>query len=92
MNLALELQCEVVLKSTKVDGVYDKDPQLHKDATRYDSMTHQQAIESPDVKVMDKAALGLAMEQGMAIVVLDLTQQGNLLKAVQGQSIGTKVA
>ncbi len=91
VNLALELQCEVVLKATNVDGIYDKDPNKHDDAKKYDNLTHQQAIENPDVKVMDKAALGLALEQGMKVVVYDINQPESLAKIVDGQSIGTLV-
>lgn len=92
VNAALELDCDVVLKGTKVDGVYTKDPTQHTDAERLNNLTHQEAIENPDVKVMDKAAIGLAMEQGMHIIVFDLYQKGNLLKVVQGEQIGTLVS
>jgi uridylate kinase len=92
VNAALELDCEVVLKGTKVDGVYSKDPAKHDDARRLENLTHQDAIENPEVKVMDKAAIGLAMEQGIPIIVFDLYQKDNLLKVIKGQPIGTLVS
>lgn len=90
--IGLELNCEIVLKSTKVDGIYNKDPAKHEDATKYDSLTYQQAVENTDISVMDKAAIGMAMEQGMPVIVFDLAQEGNVLKAASGESIGTKVS
>lgn len=92
VNAALELDCEVVLKGTKVDGVYNKDPAKHDDAQRLENLTHQDAIENPHVKVMDKAAIGLAMDQKMPIIVFDLYEKDNLLKIIRGQNIGTKVS
>lgn len=89
--VGLELDCEVVLKSTKVDGIYDKDPAQFTDATKYDSLSYQEAVENEAIKVMDKAALGLAMEQQMPIVVFDLAKEDNVLKAASGEEIGTKV-
>ncbi len=91
VNLALELSCEVMLKATKVDGVYDKDPIKHKDASRLGNISHRQAVENDAIKVMDKAALGLAMEQNMPIVVYDAMKPGNLSKLIAGESIGTLI-
>lgn len=90
--LALELDCEVVMKATKVDGVYDKDPVEFPDAKRYEQMTLQQAIEDHRIKVMDKAALALAMEHNLPIIIFDALVSGNILQAAQGGAIGTKVA
>ena len=89
--LGLELDCQVVLKATKVDGVYDKDPAKHKTAVKFDKLNYQQAVEDGAIKVMDKAAMGLAMEHGMPIVIFDAMKDGNILKAVKGQPIGTTV-
>ncbi|MCA9339003.1 UMP kinase [Candidatus Saccharibacteria bacterium] len=91
-SIALELDCDVILKATKVDGIYDKDPHKFDNARKLHSLTFQQAVESDAIKVMDKAALGLAMEQNMSIVVFDLMQDGNILKAANGEKIGTKVS
>lgn len=90
-SIALELDCDVILKATKVDGIYDKDPNKHDDAKKFDSLTFQQAVENNGIKVMDKAALGLAMEQNVPIIVFNLMQDGNILKAASGKTIGTKV-
>jgi uridylate kinase len=90
--LALELECEVVLKATKVDGVYDRDPELHPDAVRYQELTLQQAVEMQDIKVMDKAAIGLAMEQGMKLVVFKPTTENAIADAVMGRDIGTTIS
>lgn len=90
--VGLELDCELVLKSTKVDGIYDKDPNKFDDAVKFDTLSYQQAVENEQIKVMDKAALGLAMEQDMPIIVFDLEEEGNILKAASGEAIGTKVS
>jgi len=92
VNVALELECQVVFKATKVDGVYDKDPAKHPDAKKLDKLSYQKAVENPDIKVMDKAAMGLAMEQHMPLVVFDTMQPGNLLRAVSGQAVGTTIS
>jgi uridylate kinase len=89
--MALELDCNVVMKATKVDGVYDKDPALFPDAKRYEQMTLQQAIENNQIKVMDKAALGLALDHQLPIIIFDAQQPGNILSAVRGEQVGTKV-
>ncbi len=90
--LALELDCEVVLKATKFDGVYEKDPAQFPDAKRYDSLTFQEAVESPHVKVMDKAALGMAMELNVPIIIFDAMQDGNIARVVSGENVGTKIS
>ena len=89
--LGLELQCEVVLKATKVDGVYDKDPAKHKDAQKMDTLTYQQAVEDGAIKIMDKAAMGLAMEQKMPIIIFYAETPGNILKATKGEDVGTTI-
>ncbi len=92
VNLALELSCEVVLKATKVDGVYDKDPLKYDDAVRFEKLEYPQAIANDAIKVMDKAALGLAMEQNMAVIVLDAMKADNLVRAVKGEAIGSYIS
>lgn len=91
VNLALELSCEVVVKATKVDGVYDKDPHKFDDAKRFSKLQYVESLQNDAIKVMDKAALGLAMEQKMPLIVLDAMEADNLLRAVQGESIGTYI-
>lgn len=91
VTAALELGCEGVYKATQVDGVYDKDPHKFEDAVRFDKVTYQKAIEDADIKVMDKAAIGLAMEQEMPITIFKL-EEDSIFKAVSGESIGTTVS
>jgi uridylate kinase len=92
VSLALELDCEIVLKATKVDGVYDKDPLKYPDSIRFESLKFQEAVENTDIKVMDKAAMGLAMEQGMQLVIFDPMNEGAIASAIAGESIGTKIS
>lgn len=91
-SVALELGCDVILKATKVDGIYDKDPSKHSDAVKFDTVSFQQSVEDDNIKVMDKAALGLAMEQNMPVIVFELDKDGNILRAASGEKIGTKVS
>lgn len=89
VSLALELDCEVVLKATKVDGVYDKDPAKHTDAKKLQTVSYDQAVSDGAIRVMDKAAMGLAMEQGMSLVIFDAMKPGNILRAANGEDVGT---
>lgn len=90
--IALELDCDAVLKATKVDGVYDKDPSKHDDANKLDSVTYQQAVSDGAISVMDKAAMGLAMEHHMPIIVFDALKPGNITKVAKGEAVGTKIS
>lgn len=92
VSLGLELDCDLVIKATKVDGVYDKDPKKYDDAVKFAELDYQSALENDAIKVMDKAALGLAMEQHMKVAVLNPTIPDNLVKAVQGENLGTIVS
>lgn len=85
---ALETDCDVLLKATKVDGVYDKDPKKHKNAKKFDSLTYQQVLEM-DLEFMDQAAVSLCKEGEIPIVVFNLEKRGNIKSAVLGQNIGT---
>lgn len=87
---ALELQCDVLLKATNVDGVYDKDPKTNPDAKKYDSLTYQEAIEQ-HLNVMDQAAFSLCMDQNLPIRVFEFAADGSLLKAAKDEKIGTLV-
>ncbi len=89
---ALELHCDVVMKATKVNGIYDKDPMKHTDARRFKTLTFKDAIEMDGVEVMDTAALAMCKENDMPIMVFELFEQDNLSKAVQGEDIGTFVS
>ncbi len=92
VSLALELDCEVVLKATKVDGVYDKDPAQFPDAKLLPKLTYQNAVANDAIKVMDKAALGLAMEQQIPLIVLNPLQPDTILKAVKGETVGSYIS
>lgn len=87
---AAELDVGVVLKATKVGGVYDKDPVLHKDAKKFKKITHMELIQKR-LKVMDSTAASLCMENKIPIIVLDLTKKGDVKKAVLGKNVGTLV-
>jgi uridylate kinase len=87
----LELNCQVLMKGTKVDGVYNKDPIKNKDAKRYQTISYLDAISSASIQVMDTAAISLCMDNNIPIFVFNLFKDGNLLKAVNGENIGTVV-
>ncbi|HNY91885.1 MAG TPA: UMP kinase [bacterium] len=87
---AIEIGADAILKGTKVDGVYDKDPVLHADAVKYDQLTYMDVIRGR-LKVMDTTAVTLCMENNLPIQVFNLKEPGNLLRVIQGESIGTKV-
>ncbi len=89
VTYALELGCDVVMKATNVDGVYDKDPKKFDDAKLYKKIGLQETIENPEIKVMDKAALGLAYEQHKPVVVFNINSSGSMAKIVAGEDIGT---
>lgn len=91
VNLALELQCDAIIKTTKVDGVYDKDPMQFPDAVKYDELSYNDALENGDIKVMDKAALGMALEYKKPLIVCDLLTDGNIARAAAGEAIGTTI-
>lgn len=92
VSLALELDCDVILKATKVDGVYDSDPHANPNAVRFDSLTLRQAVEQPDIKVMDQAAIALAEDHGQSIIVFELLQEGNIARAIAGEPVGTTIS
>jgi uridylate kinase len=88
---AVEIGAEVVLKATKVDGVYDKDPVKHPDAKRYPAITYGQVLVD-GLRVLDAAAVSLCMENDLPIVVFDLDAHENILKAVRGEAVGTLIS
>lgn len=89
---ALETDCEVILKATKVDGVYDKDPKKHADAKKFEEISFADAITNKDVEVMDNSALSLCMDHKIPILVFDLLKEDNIQKAVSGEKIGTLIS
>lgn len=92
LNLALEMNCDVVIKTTKVDGVYDKDPSKHPDAVKFDKLSYHEALINPDITVMDKAAIGLAMEEQKPVIICDLLTDGNIKRAASGETVGTLIS
>lgn len=87
---AAELEADILLKATQVDGVYDSDPKKNKDAKKYDSLTYDEAL-SKNLKVMDAAAFSICKENSIPILVFDFYKKGNLEKAVSGSKVGTFV-
>jgi uridylate kinase len=88
---ALEIGADVVLKGTQVDGVYDADPRTAPDAVRFDHLDYVEVLRR-GLKVMDATAISLCMDNGLPIVVFDLMGQGNIVRAVRGEKIGTLVS
>lgn len=91
LSLALELECDVVLKATKVNGVYNKDPAKFDDAKKLESVSFEEAVANNAIQVMDKAALGLAMEHQLGVVVFDAMVEDAIAKAAAGETIGTRI-
>jgi uridylate kinase len=91
LSLALEMECEAVLKATKVDGVYNKDPEQFPDAQKVEQISFEEAVANGAIKVMDKAALGLAMEHHLPVIVFNAMQESALSRVVAGESVGTKI-
>jgi len=87
---AMEIQADIIIKATKVDGVYDRDPQKYDDAVKYDELTYLHVLQK-GLKVMDATAISLCMDNHLPILVFSLTKKGNIKKAVCGESIGTFV-
>lgn len=88
---AAEIGAEVILKATKVDGVYDKDPVKCPDAVKYESVSYMEVL-SKGLRIMDSTAISLCMENSLPIVVFNLTQEGNIKRVIQGDRIGTVVS
>ena len=87
---AAEIDAEVIFKATKVDGVYDSDPQINPDAHLYQSLTYGHVL-THDLRVMDSTAIALCKENDIPIVVFNLAVRGNIVRAAKGESIGTTV-
>lgn len=88
---AMEIHAEVILKGTKVDGVYDKDPVKDPTAVRYEKLTYLDVLKQ-GLKVMDTTAISLCMDNNLPIIVFDIKGDGNLLRVIKGESIGTLVS
>jgi uridylate kinase len=88
---AMEMKADVILKATKVDGIYSDDPVTHPDATKYDRIPYLQVIEQ-GLKVMDVTAISLCMDNRLPIVVFNLRTPGNLKRAIMGEEVGSTVS
>jgi uridylate kinase len=87
---AAELNCEAIFKATNVDGVYDSDPKLNRNAKRFDQLTHDEAL-AKDLKVMDAAAFALAREAELPIIVFSIREPGAIVAAIRGEGRSTVV-
>lgn len=87
---AIEINADVILKGTRVDGVYDSDPEKNKKAKKYDTISFSDVL-NKNLKVMDSTAFTLSQENNLPIIVFNMNEQGNLLKVVKGKEIGTKI-
>ncbi|MFD2100762.1 UMP kinase [Flagellimonas iocasae] len=87
---AIEINADVILKGTRVDGIYTSDPEKDKNATKFDSLSFKEVL-SKGLKVMDTTAFTLSQENELPIVVFDMNTRGNLMKIVSGENIGTVV-
>jgi uridylate kinase len=87
---AMEMRADVILKGTKVDGIYTADPMTHPDATKYDEISYLQVLER-ELKVMDATAISLCMDNKLPIVVFNLRTPGNLRRVIMGDGVGTTV-
>ncbi|PVD51193.1 UMP kinase [Terrimonas sp.] len=87
---AIEIKADVILKGTRVDGIYTADPEKNPDAKKYETITFRECIDK-NLKVMDMTAFTLCMENKLPIIVFDMNKPGNLLKVVNGEKVGTLV-
>ena len=87
---AIEIEADVILKGTRVDGIYTSDPEKDKNATKFDTISFQDVLKK-GLKIMDTTAFTLSQENELPIVVFDMNKKGNLLKIVNGEHIGTTV-
>jgi uridylate kinase len=88
---AAEVGAEVILKATKVDGIYNKDPVVHADAVRYETLTFLEALQQ-QLKVMDSTAMAMCMDNDIPLIVFDLNTEGNVMRVICGEDIGTRVS
>jgi len=87
---AMEMKSQVILKATKVDGIYTADPMTHPDATRYETLSYLEVLEK-GLKVMDATAISLCMDNKLPIIVFKLREAGNLRRVIMGDPVGTTV-
>ena len=88
---AIEINAEVILKGTRVDGIYNEDPEVNKEAIKFDNISFEETIKK-GLKIMDTTAFTLSKENELPIIVFDMNTRGNLTKVIMGEKIGTKVS
>ena len=88
---AIMIGADVIIKLTNVDGVYDKDPNKYQDAKMYKTLTHQQVIDNPEIKVMDLACIKDCQKENKDILVINFNDKENLIKVLNGEKIGTVI-
>ena len=88
---ASEIGADIILKATKVDGIYDRDPNVHRDAQRYERISYTEAL-TKRLQVMDSTAFSLCMDNKIPIVVFDMNKPTNIRDAVLGRKVGTLVS
>lgn len=91
LNLAIELDCDLVAKATKVDGIFDDDPEKNPKAIKFAEISFDDAVSNQKIRVMDKAALALAAEYVKPVVVFELLKEGNISKVAASEAVGTKI-
>lgn len=89
---ALEVNCDIVAKATKVDGVYDRDPTKYKGAKKFEHISFEEAITNRDIEIMDNSALSLCMDNKIPILVFNLLKEGNIARAASGEKLGTLIS
>ena len=87
---ALESEADIIMKATRVDGVYDKDPEKNPDAVRFENLTYSEVLQK-DLRVMDASAISLAREEKLPVLVFNMKTPGNIVKAASGENIGTLI-
>jgi uridylate kinase len=88
---AMEIKADAILKATKVDGIYDADPMIVKDATKFTHITYMDVLKR-GLKVMDSTAISLCKDNNLPIIIFNLNQRGNIAKVVTGEKIGSLVS
>lgn len=88
---AIEMKADVILKGTRVDGIYTADPEKDPSATKFDTISFEECIQK-NLKVMDMTAFTLCMENKLPIIVFDMNKPGNLMQVVSGGAVGTMVS
>ena len=87
---AVEIDADVILKGTRVDGIYNEDPEKNKEAVKFDNLSFEEVLKK-GLKIMDTTAFTLSQENKLPIIVFDMNTKGNLVRVIRGEKIGTKV-